>query len=146
MKNTIKFRFAGICIMLAAYAVFGVVVMLLWNALMPTLFAFPQISYLQAAGLLILARVLFGGLSGLGHGVGRRGIFGSGEDRLFHHGNKLREKWMNMSADERKEFFEKEKDFFKFHRGGGRFHYFFGDGEETSRDREDGVKKEERNE
>jgi hypothetical protein len=140
MKNTIKFRFAGIGIMLAAIAVFSVVVMLLWNILMPTLFALPQISYLHAAGLLILARLLFGGLGGLGHGVGRRGIFGSGEDRLFHHGNKLREKWMNMSADERKEFFEKEKDFFKFHRGAGHFHYFFGDEEEPGKDKEDGKK------
>ena len=146
MKNTIKFRFAGIFIMLAAYAVFGVVVMLLWNALMTQIFTLPQISYLQAAGLLILARILFGGLGGLGHGAGRRGIFGSGEDRLFHHGNKLREKWMNMSAEERKEFFEKEKDFFKFNRGFSRFHEFFDDREGAGRDREDGVKKEERNE
>jgi hypothetical protein len=134
MKNTFKFRFAGIGIMLAAYAVFGVVVMLLWNALMPALFAFPQISYLQSAGLLILARILFGGLGGIGHGVGRRGIFGSGEDRLFSHGNKFREKWMNMSADERKEFIEKEKDFFRFNRGGGYFHYSFGDGEDSKKD------------
>jgi len=136
MRNTFKFRFAGICVMLVTFAVFGVVVMLLWNAFMPALFALPQISYLQAAGLLVLARLLFGGI---GHGVGRRGIFGSGEDRLFNQRNKLREKWMNMSADERKEFFEKEKDFFKFHRGGDYFHYSFGDGEARE-------KKEERNE
>jgi len=125
MRNTIKFRFAGIFIMLAAYAVFGVVVMLLWNMLMPQIFILPVLNYWQALGLLILARVLFGGL---GHGFGRRGIFGSGEDRLFHHGNKFREKWMSMSADERKEFIEKEKDFFKSHRGFSRFHDFFDDG------------------
>ena len=139
MRNTIKFRFAGICIMLAAYAVFGVVVMLLWNALMTQIFALPFLNYWQAVGLLILARLLFGGLGGLGYGVGRRGAFGSGEDRLFHHGNKFREKWMNMSADERKEFIEKEKDFFKFNRGFSHFHEFFGD-------REGGVKKDDHNE
>ena len=135
MKNTIKFRFAGICIMLAACAVFGAAVMLLWNELMPALFKFQQIGYLQAVGLLILARILFGGI---GHGAGRRGIWGAGEGR-FYHGNKLREKWMNMSADERKEFVEKEKDFFRFNRGFSHFHDFFGDGET-------GVKKDERNE
>ena len=143
MKNTIKFRFAGIGIMLATCAVFGVVVMLLWNALMPQIFALPFLNYWQAVGLLILARVLFGGI---GHGVRRRGVFGSGEDRLFHHGNKLREKWMNMSADERKEFIEKEKDFFKTYRGFSHFHNFFGDGEETGQDREGGVKRDDRNE
>jgi hypothetical protein len=131
MRNTIKFRFAGIGIMLVTCAVFGVAVMLLWNALMMPLFALPQINYLQAAGLLILARLLFGGL---GHGGLRRS---PGEnDRLFHHGNKFREKWMNMSADERKEFIEKEKDFFKTYRGFSRFHDFF-DGEKKPE--QDGV-------
>ena len=58
MRNTIKFKFAGICIMLAICAVFGVAVMLLWNALLPQIFGFPQLNYLQAAGLLILALFL----------------------------------------------------------------------------------------
>jgi hypothetical protein len=124
MKNIIKFRFAGIGIMLAACAVFGAVVMLLWNALMPQIFAFPQISYLQAAGLLILARLLFGGT---GPSVARGNWAARGDGHLFHHGNKLREKWMNMSADERKEFIEKEKDFFKFNRRFSHFHEFFDD-------------------
>ena len=124
MRNTIKSRFAGICIMLVTCAVFGVAVMLLWNALMTTLFTLPRIGYLQAAGLLILARLLFGGIGG-SH-AGRIGALGAGEDRrMFYHGNKFREKWMNMSADERKEFVEKEKDFFKLHRGFSRFHEFF---------------------
>jgi hypothetical protein len=131
MKNIIKFRLAGIGIMLVTCAVFGAVVMLLWNALMPPLLAFPQISYLQAAGLLILARLLFGGTGGglRGHAA-CLGARGDG----FHHGNKLREKWMNMSADERKDFIEKEKDFFKFHRGFSRFHDFFDDGDERGKD------------
>jgi hypothetical protein len=123
MKNIIKFRFAGIGIMLAMVVVFGAVVMLLWNALMPQIFALPQISYLQAAGLLVLARLLFGGIGGLGHDRLR-----GGNARLFHHGNKFREKWMNMSDEERKEFMEKEKDFFKFNRR------FFDDEEKPKQD------------
>ena len=125
MRNTIKFRLAGIFIMLAACAVFGAVVMLLWNMLLTQIFALPVVNYWQALGLLILARILFGGLGSLGHG-GIRGA--GGNDRLFHHGNKFREKWMSMSADERKEFIEKEKDFFKSYRGFSRFHDFFDDG------------------
>jgi len=131
MKNTIKFRFAGIGIMLVTCAVFGVVVMLLWNALMPQIFTFPQISYLQSVGLLILARMLFGGMGDLGHSGLR-----AGNDRLFHHGNKFREKWMNMSDEERKEFMEKEKDFFKFNQRFSRFHEFFDD---DGKPKQDGV-------
>jgi ABC-type multidrug transport system fused ATPase/permease subunit len=132
MKNIIKFRFAGIGIMLAAIAVFSTAVMLLWNALLPSLFTFPQIGYLQAAGLLILARILFGGIGG---GLrGHAAHFGARGDGLFNHGNKLREKWMNMSEDERKEFIEKEKDFFKFNRRFSHFRDFFDDEDEHRED------------
>jgi len=133
MKNILKFRFAGIGIMLVTCAVFGAAVMLLWNALMPQIFTLPQISYLQSVGLLVLARLLFGGI-----GDERRnyaGYRGAGRGRyLFDHGNKIREKWMNMSEEERKEFIEKEKEFFKFNRGFSRFNVFFGD-EEGKKDK-----------
>jgi hypothetical protein len=46
MKETIKFRLAGIGIMLATIWLFGTLVMLLWNALVPQIFALPQITYL----------------------------------------------------------------------------------------------------
>jgi hypothetical protein len=127
MKKIIKFRFMGILIMLVTCAIFGAAVMLLWNALMPPLFALPQIGYLQAAGLLILARLLFGGIGGgwhTGHWRAR-----GGDGHLFHHGSKLREKWLNMSEEERKEFIEKEKDFFKFNRRFSHFRDFFDDEE-----------------
>jgi hypothetical protein len=124
MKDIVKFRFTGILIMLASAAVFGAAVMLLWNALLPQLFpAFPQISYLQAVGLLVLTRLLFGGIGGWNHG-GRKALR---DGHMFQHGNKLREKWMNMSEEERKEFIEKEKDFFK--NRASHFQDFFGDRE-----------------
>jgi hypothetical protein len=128
MKKNLKFGFAGIGIMLVMCAVFGAAVMLLWNALMPQIFGFPQLDYLQAAGLLILARILFGGLgSWKGHAAYRGAR--EGKERLFQHNNKLREKWMNMSEEERKEFIEKEKDFFKFNHRFSHFNNFFGDDE-----------------
>ncbi|MGH8200572.1 MAG: hypothetical protein ACREVO_09460 [Steroidobacteraceae bacterium] len=38
--------------------------MLLWNALLPGLFGAPPLHYLQAVGLLVLSRILIGGLRG----------------------------------------------------------------------------------
>jgi len=122
MRRNFKLRFAGLIAIPAMVAVFGAVVMLLWNALLPRIFTFPQINYLQAAGLLILARLLFGGIGG-----GRRIHAPYGRDGLHH--NELREKWMNMSEEERRKFIEKEKDFFKFNRDFSRFHDFFTNGE-----------------
>jgi len=125
MKSIIKFRFTSFLTMLVTVALFGAAAMLLWNALMPQIFAMPTLTYWQMVGLMLLARILFGGLihDMVGHG-GRRG---RGDGYMFRHGNKLREKWMNMSAEERKEFMEKEKDFFKFHKDFSRFNGLFGD-------------------
>jgi predicted ferric reductase len=39
----------------------GLLVMLLWNALLPSLFGLPRVSYFQAMGLFILCHLLFGG-------------------------------------------------------------------------------------
>ncbi len=50
--------------------VFGGVVMLLWNRLLPDLFGLSPLTYWQGVGLLLLARILTGGL---GHGRGRHG-------------------------------------------------------------------------
>lgn len=41
--------------------VFGYVVMLLWNWLMPEIFSLGMITFWQAVGLVLLARLLFGG-------------------------------------------------------------------------------------
>jgi hypothetical protein len=49
-------------IAMAAFAlVFGYVVMLLWNWLMPTLFGLGTIGFWQAVGVLVLVKLLFGG-------------------------------------------------------------------------------------
>jgi hypothetical protein len=102
-----KARFLGILMVLAVLAGFSVLEMFLWNHLMPDIFGLPRINYWQAAGFLLLCRTLFGNfgpafLSDYRHGRG---------ERLFHQRNPLREKWMNMSEEERKAFIEKEKDF-----------------------------------
>ncbi len=53
---------------------FGWVVMLLWNWLMPEIFGLMRLSYWQAWGLLILSSILFKGIpSGGGSDGGKRG-------------------------------------------------------------------------
>ena len=79
-----------IVLAIAGITVFGSIVMLLWNALMPFLFHLPLIGFWQALGLLLLTKILFGGFRG-----GWRG-------RHFDHGMKKR--WMTMSAEEKEKF------------------------------------------
>lgn len=84
---------------IAFIVIFGGCVMLLWNWLMPEIFGLPCISFLQAAGLLLLCKILFGGFGAghHGHGHGHCG------------GNKLRERWENMTPEEREHIIEMHK-------------------------------------
>jgi hypothetical protein len=76
----------------ALVAVLSFVVMSLWNAIIPSLFHLPTLLFWQAAGLLVLCRILFGGLRG-GHGWR-----GHGQGRWRRH---MREHWENMTPEER---------------------------------------------
>ncbi len=51
-------------LLIAAVAAIGAIVMLLWNAIIPAIIGWGMLSYLQAVGLLILCRLLFGNVSG----------------------------------------------------------------------------------
>jgi hypothetical protein len=53
--------FWGTPFVLIFIALGSLVVMLLWNSLFPEIFGFKPIDYLQAAGLLVLSKILFGG-------------------------------------------------------------------------------------
>ena len=50
----------GIVIGLAFALVFGIFVRLLWNWLLPDVFGLREITYVQAIGMIFLARILFG--------------------------------------------------------------------------------------
>lgn len=56
---------AGISLAVLFAFLFGYFVMLLWNWLMPVIFGLPCINYWQAVGIIVLARLIFGGF---GHG------------------------------------------------------------------------------
>ncbi len=78
---------------IALFFAIGYIVMLLWNALIPDLFGFKTITYLQALGLFLLSRILFGN-------------FGFGNKKPPFANSKMREKMMNMTAEERQQFKE----------------------------------------
>ncbi len=58
----------GVSMALLFSAIFALAVMMLWNWLMPQIFGLASLNYLQALGLLVLARLLVGGWH---HGHGR---------------------------------------------------------------------------
>lgn len=72
----------GIVLAASLCLIFGYFVMLLWNWLMPAIFGLKEITYWQAAGLVILARLLFGSY---GHGKhGHHSPQGHGHDKDHH--------------------------------------------------------------
>jgi hypothetical protein len=70
---------------------FSFVVMSLWNWLMPALFGWHLIGFWQAAGILLLSKILFGGF---------RGHAG----RHMYWRRRMMERWEQMSPEEREKF------------------------------------------
>ena len=74
VKKIVKVIFMvifGAIAITALALLFGYVVMLLWNWLMPAVFGLGVITFWQAVGIMILAKLLFGGFGG-GGGKSRR--------------------------------------------------------------------------
>jgi hypothetical protein len=71
----------------------GTIVRLLWNWLLPPLFAFPEITFWQALGLLALSRILFGGL----------GLHGGS-------GSHYRRRWEALTPEERERIRERMRE------------------------------------
>ncbi len=62
MKRNWMFKAAKIALLAVVFvSVAGAVVMGLWNALVPDIFGASEITWVQALGLLVLARLLVGG-------------------------------------------------------------------------------------
>jgi hypothetical protein len=75
---------------IVAFIAFGYVVMLLWNWVVPAVTGFRSVTFGQALALLVLSRILFGGLRG--HAGGR------------HWRNRMRGRWEQMTPEERERF------------------------------------------
>ncbi len=74
------------------FGVFGELVHLLWNSLMPLLFGLHVITFWQAVGLMALGWLLFGGWRG---GPGCYGRMAAGPRR------RMFERWHNLSPGDR---------------------------------------------
>lgn len=84
-------------IAVTALCLFGLIVMGLWNAILPGLLNVPAIQFGQAVGLLILSKILF---SGFRHGYG--GSWGGRRGPRWKQN--MEEKWGRMTPEEREKF------------------------------------------
>ncbi len=73
-------------------------VMALWNNILVQVLHVSTISFWQALGIFGLAKILFGGFPG------PRGRWGGGHGRWKQMGEGMKEKWMNMTPEEREKF------------------------------------------
>jgi hypothetical protein len=76
--------------------ILGTVVMWLWNAIIPEVTGFKPLNWWQAIGLLVLSRILFGGMR-----------FGSGNSPWARKRKYWKERWQHMSPEERVRMREK---------------------------------------
>lgn len=79
-------------IFVGATVFFSGVVMLLWNQILPFVIGVKAISFMQAMGILILSKILFGGFGGRHHRGGP------------NWREKMKNGWANMSPQEREKF------------------------------------------
>jgi hypothetical protein len=97
MVKMVGIGVAFFAIVLVAAALFGLIVMHLWNWLMPALFGVHLVTYWQAVGLLILSWILF---------RGPRGWRRPGAYRWSH----ARGRWQKMTPEERERFRAKMRE------------------------------------
>ena len=95
MKYRWKFwKIVGFLMMGAGFLLlFGTVVMMLWNWLIPGIFAGPEITFWQALGILLLARILTGGMHWK--------PWGWKGSHHHHYRHKWRQKWEQMTPEEK---------------------------------------------
>jgi hypothetical protein len=90
-KKLILLAPLAIVAIFAFIALGGVVVLQLWNWLLPPLFGLRQITFWQALGILALCRILFGGF----------GFHGSNRSSFSR---RISERWERMTPEERERF------------------------------------------
>ncbi|MCS6933851.1 MAG: hypothetical protein NZM35_01695 [Chitinophagales bacterium] len=89
--TTQALKITGIVLLLiVAFLLMGYLTMTLWNWLMPAIFGLPVINYYQAIGLVVLSKLLLGGIRVQPGPIGQRRWW--------------KAKWESMSEKEREEF------------------------------------------
>jgi Ca2+/H+ antiporter, TMEM165/GDT1 family len=94
MKRSFWARRILLFILIAAVAIllFGTVIMLLWNNVLAQVVNVSTITFVQALGILVLSKILFGGF---------RGGWGP---RRHYWKQRMMQKWDNMTPEEREKF------------------------------------------
>lgn len=87
----------------------GYLVQLLWNWLLPELFGLPEVTFWQALGLLMLSRILFGGVGGRrgGHWGHKGGVGARVRERMA-------ERWGDFPDEKRDRIRAKMRERFGF--------------------------------
>jgi len=85
-----KFRFFIPLIVLAVVALFALAVHGLWNGVLADVLGVKTVTYWQALGILVLAKILFGGFPG------RRGRFGPP-----WAGRRMMKRWQSLTPEQR---------------------------------------------
>ncbi len=83
---------AGFLLFALGIVLFGYVTMYLWNWIMPYLFKLPVVDFRMAIGMVVLSKILLGGIRVKADGAGW------GQKRYW------RAKWESMSPEERDKF------------------------------------------
>jgi len=100
---------AAIAGMTAFVVLGGLVVRLLWNWLLPPLFGWREITWLQGLGLLALCRILFGGFH-----TGRRADpelrLRLKERMVDRMADRVAERWDRMSPEDRERFRQRVRE------------------------------------
>ncbi|MBK8609816.1 MAG: hypothetical protein IPL84_07670 [Chitinophagaceae bacterium] len=76
---------------IAAIFIFGLLVMYLWNAILPAVLGVKAITLIQALGILLLSKILFGGFGGRWRGSPA-------------WKQKMKQRWDKMTPEEREKF------------------------------------------
>ena len=116
-----KGKFLIALLFIAGLFLLPYIVMLLWNGILPEIIGVKTITYWQAVGIFILCKLLFGGFKGGGnhhhkkHQMMKRHFKNccNNNDNKSSMKEALRDKFMNMSDEERENFRQKWKDRFR---------------------------------
>jgi hypothetical protein len=99
----ILYALGGLALAGGLAIIFGYFVMLLWNWLMPGIFGLVTITFWQAVGIIILARIFFGNFKRKHHDSFRKPWF---KHRSYQCGSKGKHSWKNWRHYE--SFWEEE--------------------------------------